>query len=160
MKHILDNETPTLWKNAHMKRIPQSLAHRGGPQHSQGVVGVGNQFVFPKTCGCFFSSVITYWWCRWWWTGLLCYGSPSEAPFSSHTATGTPPSDSIKACGPFMYLNLKPDEAQTYSMSLMCLQMFAHTAKGFCIVLQYITDSVSCQCVGCPISKLYTLHCV
>lgn len=161
--NILYNETLTLCKNAHMKRIPQSMAHRGGPQHSQGVVGVGNQFVFPKTCGCFFSSVITYWWCRWWWTGLLCYRSPSEAPFSSHAATGTPPSDSVEACGPFMYLHLKPDEAQNPPWAL-CACKCLHMQRKVSILFYSMLQTVFYVSVWVDpwhfIIKLYRLHCV
>lgn len=79
--------------------------------------------------------------------GAVTLSLPSEAPFSGHAAIGTPPSESVKACGPFMYLHMKPDEAQTSSMSLMCLQKLAHAAEGFCIVLQYITYTALSQCV-------------
>lgn len=84
--------------------------------------------------------------------GAVMLSLPSDAPFSSHAAIGTSPSDSVKACGPILYLLLKPDEAPTSSKSRMCLQVLAHAAEGFCIVLQYIPDSVLCQCVGWPIS--------
>jgi len=88
--------------------------------------------------------------------GAVMLSLPSEASFSSHVAIGTSPSDSVKACGPIQYLLLKPDEAPKSSK-------LAHEAEGFCIVLQYITDSVLCQCVGWPsslISKLYKLLCI
>ncbi|KAL1254505.1 hypothetical protein QQF64_016734 [Cirrhinus molitorella] len=62
--------------------------------------------------------------------GAVTLSLPSEALFSGHAAIGTPPSESVKACGPFMYLHMKPDEAQLSSMSLVCLQMLAHAAEA------------------------------
>lgn len=89
--------------------------------------------------------------------GAVTLSLPSEAPFSGHAAIGTPPSESVKACGPFMYLHLKPDEAQMSSMRLLCLQMLAHAAAGICIVLQYNTYAALCLCVcGLTHHTLYT----
>lgn len=79
--------------------------------------------------------------------GAVTLSLPSEALLSGHAAIGTPPSESVKACGQFMYLYLKPDEAQMSSMRLLCLQMLAHAAEGFCIVLQYNSYAALCLSV-------------